>query len=56
MKKDNFISVGIVLNEEVEINLIEKLHSLLYDKYNYFEIVLLNYELNTDISSQLSNK
>ena len=56
MKKDNFISVGIVLNEEVEINLIEKLHSLLYDKYNYFEIILLNYEVNTGIYSTLLKK
>ncbi len=56
MKKDNFISVGIVLNKEVEINRIEKLHSLLYDKYNYFEIILLNYEVNTGIYSTLLKK
>ena len=56
MKKDNFISIGIVLNKEVEINRIEKLHSLLYDKYNYFEIILLNYEVNTSIYSTLLKK
>ena len=56
MKKDNFISIGIVLNNKIEVKQIEELHGLLYDKYNYFEIVLLDYELNTDISSQLSNK
>ena len=56
MKKDNFISVGIVLNKEVEINRIEKLHSLLYDKYNYFEIILLNYEVNTSTYSTLLKK
>ena len=56
MKKDNFISIGIVLNKEVEINLIEKLHSLLNDKYNYFEIILLNYEVNTSNYSTLLKK
>lgn len=56
MKKDNFISIGIVLNNEVEIKQIEELHSLLYDKYNYFEIILLNYEFNVDIYSLLLKK
>ena len=56
MKKDNFISIGIVLNKEVEINRIEKLHSLLYDKYNYFEIILLNYEFNAGIYFTLLKK
>jgi dolichol-phosphate mannosyltransferase len=46
MKKDNFISIGIVLTKELEISEIEKLHSILYDKYNYFEIILLNYDLD----------
>jgi polyisoprenyl-phosphate glycosyltransferase len=46
MKKDNFISIGIVLNKEVKINEIEKLHSVLDDEYNYFEIILLNYDLD----------
>jgi hypothetical protein len=39
MKKDNFISVGLILNREAEIEQIEKLHALLYGKYNYFEIL-----------------
>lgn len=56
MKKDNFISIGIVLNKELEIRRIVELHSLLNDKYNYFEIILLNYELNTDIYSTLLKK
>ncbi|DAB29396.1 MAG TPA: hypothetical protein CFH84_09735 [Sulfurimonas sp. UBA12504] len=47
MKKDNFISVGLILNREAEIEQIEKLHALLYGKYNYFEILLLNYEIDT---------
>lgn len=47
MKKDNFISVGIVINIELDIKQIERFHGLLYDKYNYFEIILLNYEIDT---------
>lgn len=46
MKKDNFISVGIVLHEEITINQIKDLHKLLYENYNYFEIILLNYKLS----------
>lgn len=40
MKKDNFISIGIVLNKKLEIKQIKELHSLLNDNYNYFEINL----------------
>lgn len=47
MKKDNFISVGLILNRETETEQIEKLHGLLYSNYNYFEILLLNYEIDT---------
>ena len=53
MKKDNFISIGIVLNKKLEIKQIKELHSLLNDNYNYFEIILLNYEFDTDIYSSL---
>lgn len=56
MKKDNFISIGIVLNKELKINQIEQLHNLLYLKYNYFEIILLNYEFNEDVYSTLLKK
>lgn len=52
MKKDNFISLGIVLNEKIGLKQIQELHSMLYDKYNYFEIILLNYEI--DINDYLT--
>lgn len=56
MKKDNFISIGIVLNKEVNIKQIEQVHSLLYDKYNYFEVILLNYEVNENNYTALLKK
>ncbi len=41
MKKDNFISIGILLNKDIEINQIESIHKIMFEKYNYFEIILL---------------
>ena len=52
-KKDKFVSVGLLLNNETTIQNIEQLHKLLNDKYNYFEIVLLNYEIDTKNYSNL---
>ena len=48
MKKDNFVSIGIVLNQGIEIEKIEQLHKMLYEKYNYFEIILLSYEIDNE--------
>lgn len=45
-KKDNFVSIGLLLNNETTIENIKQLHNLLNDKYNYFEIILVNYELD----------
>lgn len=53
MKKDNFISIGLILNQQLMTNQIKKLHCLLNDKYNYFEIILLNYEIDTKDYSNL---
>lgn len=47
MKKDNFISVGILLKNSISVELIKQLHNLLYENYNYFEIILLNYRRDT---------
>ena len=59
MKKDNFISIGIILNEDIEVNQIKDIHQIMFEKYNYFEIVLLNYEMPIDeyvfLLKQLSN-
>jgi dolichol-phosphate mannosyltransferase len=52
-KKDKFVSVGLLLNNETTIQNIEQLHKLLNDKYNYFEIILLNYEIDTKNYSNL---
>ncbi|WP_419678376.1 hypothetical protein ACN2EN_04775 [Aliarcobacter lanthieri] len=57
MKKDNFISIGLLLNNKTTIQSIEKLHNLINQKYNYFEIILLNYEIDIkDFNSSLKNK
>lgn len=45
IKKDNFISVGLILDQETQIQKLIKLHSMLSAKYNYFEIILLNYKM-----------
>ncbi len=45
-KKDSFVSIGLLLNNETTIENIKQLHNLLNDKYNYFEIILVNYELD----------
>ncbi len=56
LKKDNFISVGLLLKPETTPQKIEQLHFLLCSKYNYFEIVLLNYELDaTNYASLLKS-
>ncbi|KLE11285.1 glycosyltransferase [Aliarcobacter butzleri] len=56
MKKDNFISIGLLLNNKTTIQSIEKLHNLINQKYNYFEIILLNYEIDTkDFNVLLKN-
>jgi dolichol-phosphate mannosyltransferase len=54
VKKDNFISVGIILKEHIDINQVKKLHSILTSKYNYFEILLLN--SNIEISNVIDYK
>ena len=56
MKKDNFMSIGLVLNNQISINNIEELHLLLNNKYNYFEIILLNYEVDIKSYSNLLKK
>ena len=48
LKKDTFISVGLLLKEDITPKRIQLLHTLLCSKHNYFEIILLNYE--SDIS------
>lgn len=50
MKKDNFISVGIILNSDNNTSDIEKLHKILSKKYNYFEVLLLDNNINCDFS------
>jgi dolichol-phosphate mannosyltransferase len=60
MKKDNFISVGLVLKGCTETSQIEDLHKILNDKYNYFEILILNTNIdgndrNKKLLKQLSN-
>ena len=52
-QKDNFVSIGLLLNNETKIQDIKRLHSLLNNKYNYFEIILLNYEIDTKDYSNL---
>lgn len=47
MKKDNFISVGIVLTTDTKISKIEELQKKLSENYNYFEIILLNCEFDS---------
>jgi len=53
LKKDNFISVGLVLKIETTTEKIQELHALLSNKYNYFEIVLLNYDMDISNYSNL---
>lgn len=52
-QKDNFVSIGLLLNNETKIQDIKRLHNLLNNKYNYFEIILLNYEIDTKDYSKL---
>lgn len=47
MKSDTFVSVGTVLTNDTDINIIKKLHSILQQKYNFFEIVLLDYNVDS---------
>lgn len=55
-KRDNFVSICLLLNNETTIQSIEKLHNLLNQKYNYFEIILLNYEIDTKDFNSLLKK
>jgi len=59
MKKDNLMSVGLLLNQKPAMEKIKELHLLLHNKYNYFEIVLLNYNLDisgyTDLLKSFTN-
>lgn len=59
MKKDNFISVGIVLSSDTQSDKIKQLHKNLFERYNYFEIVLLNCQIDNtsyeNILKSLSN-
>ena len=52
-KKDNFVSIGLLLNNETKIQDIKRLHKLLNNRYNYFEIILLNYEIDIKDYSNL---
>lgn len=56
IKKDNFISIGLILNAKTSINSIKELHTILDRNYNYFEIILLNYDSDTTIFSELLKK
>jgi len=47
LKKDNIVSVGLFVKQEATIENLKQLHSLLDRSYNYFEIVLLNYDTET---------
>jgi dolichol-phosphate mannosyltransferase len=47
LKKDNIVSVGLLVKQEATIENLKQLHSLLDRSYNYFEIVLLNYDTET---------
>lgn len=53
MKKDNFVSIGLLLKKETKSEDIKLLHSLLHNKYNCFEIVLLNYDVDISNYSNL---
>ena len=55
MKKDNLISVGIVINRNTNLDLIKNLHNKLDNNYNYFEIILLEYYGIRKIDELLSN-
>jgi len=48
MKKDNLVSVGMILNHNTEICFIEELHKRLTHEYNYFEIILLSFDSSFD--------
>ncbi|KIM06106.1 MAG: hypothetical protein KN64_01010 [Sulfurovum sp. AS07-7] len=48
MKKDNLVSVGMILNHNTEISFIEELHKRLTHEYNYFEIILLSFDSSFD--------
>lgn len=54
MKKDNLVSIGIILNSNIEKYLIEELHKRLTEIYNYFEIILLSFDSSSDVKSLLS--
>jgi len=47
LKKDNIVSVGLFVKQEATIENLKQLHWLLDRSYNYFEIVLLNYDTET---------
>lgn len=53
LRKDSFVSLGLLLNNQTSIENIKQLHSLLNSKYNYFEIILLNYKVDTKDYSKL---
>lgn len=59
LRKDNFLSIGVVLNSGITNKQIKYLHTMLYKNYNYFEIILLNYDLDiknyTNLLKSLTN-
>jgi dolichol-phosphate mannosyltransferase len=53
-KSDCFVSIGLIFNNS-HIKILD-LHDMLSSRYNYFEIIILNYEINTEIYSKLLKK
>ena len=48
MKKDNFISIGIVFYDESDARKIIELHDLMESSYNYFEILILDFAIDVE--------
>lgn len=56
MKSDNFLTLGIVFNGQMEIEKLEQTHKFLSENYNYFEILLLTTEKDAELLSVLLKK
>lgn len=56
MKSDNFLTLGIVFDRQMEIGKIEKTHEFLNKNYNYFEILILTTENDAEFLSVLLKK
>ncbi|UXC30013.1 hypothetical protein N3114_03120 [Aliarcobacter butzleri] len=55
MKKDNFVSVGIVLSDKITVHQIKALHNMIEKQYSYFEILLLNFNMNLESKQDYNN-